>query len=398
MQAISLATNGVLTRTGRSNGPFTMQAISFASFGAVFQTLEEIVKLVPVVPEEGEVLLVKSLDLPLPVDLTEAKGVFQSDIIIRSAIIAAIADLRANPWLLDYVFSSLPKDKLTSRDYGEQEVEQAKKWFLSTDIPVVMSTRMDDVKLPCISIALMESSEAESSLGDVHYQTAEAVGSAWPIIAEFRPSAYDIVTGIVTLPVKMSRSFPLFTGMVVVDSIGRSHAIKEVLDDYNFRITPGTLAEFSYARLKVERAAMYAQLESLSFKETYHIGCHAQAEPVHLTYLHSIVVFVLLRYKQALLEARGFERSVVASSDLNFNPNFENEVVYSRFLNLSGYVRQYWPKLIKKPILGIDTQIQAIKSGRIPVPDATTQLWTGDEDDFEQDALSNVTDFAKKER
>jgi hypothetical protein len=375
-----------------------MQGLSLATHGYIVRTVAQAAKSVPLAPELGQVLLAKSLELPLPVDLTEAKGIFQSDIIIRSAIVAAIADLRANPWLLDYVFSSLPKDTLTMRDYGEQEVEQAKKWFLATDIPVVMSTRMDDVKLPCISIALLESSEAESTLGDVHYQTAEAVESAWPVIAEFRPSSYNASTGVVTLPVKMNRSFPLFPNMVVLDAIGKAHVIKEVLDDSSFRITPGTVADFSLARLKAEKPQMYAQLESLSFKETYHLGCHAQSEPVHLTYLHSILVFVLLRYKQALLEARGFERSVISSSDMNFNPNFENEVVYSRFINVSGFVRQYWPKLIKERVLGIDTQIQAIKGGKISGVDVNSQIWTGDEDDFEQDSLGKVTDTAKKER
>ena len=135
---------------------------------------KKIVEQVPLSPSEGQALLIKSLDLPLPPSMTtEALGVHQSDVIIRTAIVAAIADLRANPWLLDYVFASLPRDDRTMKDYGEKEVQRAKEWFMKTNVPVFMVPRMDEAKVPCITIKLLDSSEAEVTLGDVHYQEKE---------------------------------------------------------------------------------------------------------------------------------------------------------------------------------------------------------------------------------
>jgi len=84
---------------------------------------------------------------PLDPSTTSTLGIHQSDVIIRTAIIAALADLRANPWKLDYVFSSLPKDTLTAKSYGEKDIAQAKRWFLSTEIPVTMVPRIDKAKL-----------------------------------------------------------------------------------------------------------------------------------------------------------------------------------------------------------------------------------------------------------
>lgn len=103
----------------------------------------------------------------------EAIGSHQSDIVIRTAIIAALADMRKNPWLLDYCFAGLPKDELTAQAYGEQEVAKAREWFLKTDIPVMMSTHINDIKMPCITIALASSSEDDQVFGDIHYEPFE---------------------------------------------------------------------------------------------------------------------------------------------------------------------------------------------------------------------------------
>lgn len=242
----------------------------------------------------------------IPPTLTEPLGIHQSDIIIRSALIAGLDDLRANPWLLDYVFSSLPKDDLTKNDYGQREVDNAKKWFLNTEIPVIMNTRIDETKVPAISVSLMDSNESDTTLGDVHY-----------------------------VPVEYT----------------------------------------------VEKDSKAVTLESLVFKETYSIGCHAAGETTFATYLHSIVVFILLRYKQRLLEARGFERSTVSSSDFRRNEMFENEMVFSRWISLSGYVRNYWPKDVD--LLITSTEPAVIVTGADALPndtDPADSLWIGDQD------------------
>jgi hypothetical protein len=213
---------------------------------------------------------------------TEALGIFQPDLVLRSAIIAALKDIRENPWLIDYVFRSLSEDALTAGTYGEAEIAQAKKWLLNTDFPVFMATRLDESKLPCISIALMESAETEQTHGDIHYQPTEVVEGDSP------------------------------------------------------------------------NAGMVVTLESIAFRETYQIAAHVQGESFYLTYLHSLLVFILAgRYKQSLLEARGFERSTISSSQFLRNDNFGTENVYSRFINITGYVRQYWPKYISKKISNV---------------------------------------------
>ena len=359
-----------------------MNGLSLLTRGYV-SPMKRIVARIPLSPVEAQSLLVKALELPLPPSMTtEVTGIHQSDVIIRSALIAAIADIRANPWLLDYVFASLPKDELTMRDYGEREVGAAKKWFQSTDIPVFMNTRIGDEKLPAITIGLEDSVEAETTLADVHYQVKEDNDRQWPALTEkFEPVSYSAATGIIVIPDAIAEGIVMAPGMVLLDSTGKGHSIIETTDRQTAIIKAGTVANFSGTVLKGARPSYIAQLESVVMKETYSIGCHVAAEQTHLTYLHSIVVFILLRYKEALLEARGFERSQLQSTDFRRNEQMEMELAFSRHISITGYVRQIWPKSIDPKITGAVSQLMVSGSGKLPSdtnPDDAA--WIGDQD------------------
>jgi hypothetical protein len=302
-------------------------------------------------------MLVKAIQ-PVPPEMTEALGIHQSDIVIRSALIAGIADLRANPWLLKYVFASLPRDEMTMADYGEMEVSRAEEWFLKTDIPVFMTFKgIDDLKFPCISIALQESTEAEATLGDVHYVPLEQTEAEWPVLAgPFRPAAYNPGAGLMKIPAQALNGIILAPGMVIIDGTGRAHSVLGVVDDDTISIAPGTVADFSEAMLKGSKPQLVTALESISVRETYQIGLHAHGEATHLTYLYSIVAFILSRYKETMLEARGFERSTVAWSNFQLNQLLP-ENVYSRFCTITGYVRNYWPKLATQTIDAVSSRL-----------------------------------------
>lgn len=244
--------------------------------------------------------------------------------------------------MLDYAFASLRYDSLTAGTYGQKEMDNAKKWFLSSDIPVFMAYRVDEATFPCVSIALHESSEAENTIGDVHYDVAEDHDAPRPTVyGPFTPVSYDALTGAMTLP---SSTSSVFTGMVVQDRKGTDYPILSVPTGSTLTLKAGTVADFTDCTIKPASPAYVVTLESAGFKEAYSIGLHVAQKDVYLSYLHSIMTFILLRGRQSLLEARGFERSSISSSDLSKNDGFDNELVFSRYITVSGYVRQYWPK------------------------------------------------------
>ena len=353
-----------------------MSALSLLTRGYISK-IQRIVNQVPLSPTDAQSLLVKELEF-MPDNMTSAVGIFQSDVILRTAVVAALADLRKNSWLLEYAFASLPKDELTMKDYGERSVSAAKDWFLKTKIPVVMVPRLNDAQVPCISIELLSSEEAEVTLGDVHFCPTEDNNSSWPALtSSFNPVNYSAATGIMVAPQSIQDEVVIVPGMVVVDNIGKIHEILDVFDDGSFILEQGTVADFKASTIRGSRPALVTQLESVIYREQYRLGVHVGSEPVYLTWLHSIVCFALLRYKQALLEARGLERTVFSSSDFSRNEGFESELVFSRYISMTGFVRHMWPKAINPKITGINPGIKVLTN--TPTPATTPSIWTTEE-------------------
>jgi len=282
---------------------------------------------------------------------TEIHGIAQSDILIRSAIIRALENMRANPSLVDTVFQSLVEDELTRDVYGEKQIALAKEWFLNTEIPVMMNFRVAEEALPCITISLQESVEAEQIHGDVHYVPQETTDGDWPALTPpFTPLAYSPTSGIMLLPANLMGDQLVAPGMLVVNRDGREYPVVANLGDDEISLKPFTAGDFTNAIIRGATKRFVTTVESVDFKESYQIGIHVMSEPLHLLVLHSILKFCLLKFKQDLLESRGFERSVLASTDFRRNMEFDMEEVFSRFINITGYVRQYWPKDTKPMI------------------------------------------------
>lgn len=133
--------------------------------------------------------------------------------------------------------------------------------------------------------------------------------------------------------------------MYITDRQGRAYPITDV-DGKNLQLPTGIIADFSNACLKTAQPSHIIQLESLAFRETYQIGCHVQGEPVYLSYIYSIVKFILLRGKEDLLEARGFGEMTMGAGQPARNEAFVPEIVFTRYINLTGRIRDYWPKRV----------------------------------------------------
>lgn len=355
------------------------------------------VKIINVPPEIVYVPAPEVIPAPPTTAGTEARGIFQSDVIIRTALLAAFADMRKNPWLLDSAFANLRQDDLTLKDYGDLEIARAKEWFLNNEIQVRLDIDPNPPKFPCVSVLLAQSTEEENTIADVHYQTSEGLAQPWPVlVGPFVPKAYDLATGVMKLPDSVTFQSDIAPGMVLLDRIGQIYTINDVRDATTIVIDPGITADFGDVVVKAAQPAYGVTIESASFREMYSIGCAVESEPVHLVYLHSIVTFALLRYREDLLEARGFERSSLASTETRKNPVFDTEHVFSRYIAITGFVRQYWPKRIKARIASMKTQlvVDAGSSAQIAsgpgTPPADDLTWLA-----EQDALAVTTPLKK---
>lgn len=289
---------------------------------------------------------------------SEAFGFFQGDLIIRSAIIYGLKDLRANPWYLDFAFNSLRQDALTNKSYGGSEIQAAKDWFKKTEISVVFNVNIDQIKFPCISVAMLSSQEleSESTLGDTHYLPFEDNDFAEIMLAINQYPSYDATTGIVTFnPNELG--IILAPGMVIVGPDGTHHPILTVTDPISVvTITPVT-TNLNGCQIIAQRPSYLSQLESGRFKEAYAIGCHVDSEPKNLIYLHTLLVFLLKKYNKTLFETRGFERMVINSTDFRREDTSNPELFYQRYCQITGVVTQVWPQ-------SVDGKIQSINNGQ----------------------------------
>jgi hypothetical protein len=208
---------------------------------------------------------------------------------------------------------------------------------------------VDENKVPSITISLNSSQEDFASIGDIHHQSAQpGPDRITDLTGGFVPASYNASTGECAVPVDLENIFP---GMQLLDSSGRRHTIREVWDD-SVLLDPGIMTDLGQCRIVSTQTTVVA-LESLAFKESFTVACHAPNEPVYLTYLHSIVTFILLRYKEELMEARGLERTTISSGEVYLNTSFNGQIVFTRPITVYGYVRNYWPKVVKQQIQGL---------------------------------------------
>jgi hypothetical protein len=293
---------------------------------------------------------------------TATCGIHQSDILIRTALLQGLADVRANPWLLDYVFAYLPNDSLTNKQYGNAALKDAKSWILNNKVSVMMAEKLDDIQFPSVTIQLEEAVEAEATFGDIHYETSEfqiptdVVANPQIILGPFTPN-YDSSTGIVTLPDGFTTDNVFVNQRLVEPSSNRSFVITEISSDTTFTISEDVVADFTGAYISPIDPNYVVSLESLNFREVYTLGLHVSGEATHLYYLYSLILFILLRYKQSMLEARGFERSTIAVTDVKVNHAFDKEIVYSRYIKLTGFVKHYWPKAVSVQLQGVNFKL-----------------------------------------
>ena len=288
-------------------------------------------------------------------------GIHQSDVIIKAGIIAAIQDLRANPWLLESVFADLPQDELTAATYGKKEADNAIRWFLRTRIPVIMDYRLEDHPGTCISISLVGSDEVENTLADVHSVPVETTESEWPVLAGPFGATYEASTGVVT-PIAMP-DLVVVPDHLLVDRSGNEFVITDVTET-GFVIATGSQPDLGRCYIKGSRPVMSTSLESVDFRESYRIGVHVAGEPFHLSWLHSIVIFVLLRYRQEMFEKRGLERTSISSAPFAKNEMWGTNNMWSRFISLVGYIRNVWPKLADQTLDSADTGFRVAPSGK----------------------------------
>lgn len=323
-------------------------------------------------------------------------AVISGEILIKTAIEAAIYDLRQNEYILEDIFVGLATDPLSKAEYGWKFVEQAVAWFKETDIPVFDQFRVgDNPVFPCITVVKANSSEnlQRTNLADhglIEQKPRIGLKLALRKVYEnFTPQKYDPDTGIVTFPKSLTTK-DVFPGQLLLDNTtGESYKILQCLSESEFRIETNTCANFTEACIIPKSQMMNVHREVTFKKESYIIGIHVPSQPVQNVWLSQIINYCLLgRYKEVYLDERGYEISTMEEGQVQMNENFKPEVVYTKYFTLHGDICVDWIKFTSEQLDGVKQAVwiaeapesptqeikeQSIKQGWAPAADKTLE-------------------------
>lgn len=288
-------------------------------------------------------------------------AIISTDILIKTAFEAALNDLRKNSWILDDIFGALATDQVSSLEYGHKEVAAAKQWFLKNKIDVLLGFRNDEPTFPSISIVQMSVQEKmdRTSLGDDgqddEMEPIDAHRPIQKIIPDFTPQSYS--NGIVTLPKEHTTDF-MAEGQYLVTKAGKIYQITELIGQQDFRIEGFNGLSLTSCYVAPANSIWNVRREVTFLEEMYSIGLHTQSEPSTNGWLRQIVVYILLRYKEVLFEARGFENHTFQIAPMQLNPSFPQERIYSTFITLNGTVEANWIKYVAPKIEKVQTRMK----------------------------------------
>lgn len=333
-------------------------------------------------------------------------AIFQSDMMIKMAIELGIQDIRDNLWLIDDILGDAVNNPYLKDKYGQKQVDACKEWFKNNKIELAMVDRADRDRYPLVTITLGVSSEKDEmkTLDEDSTETVKLLPQdiSKPIPYVIKPVIidYDDVTGEALFPANTVGVDRLAPGMILVDpATGNGYVIHDVVEG-GVQLDVGlTLNAAKYA--VVPQYPFYeARVGHTFFQETYNIGCHVVGDPQTLLWLHSIVLYSLMRYREGLFEANGFAQSNISSSDLLPNPNFTGpggEVAWTRTISLTGQVENSWIKAPRRRIESVvfgDNASTGFKGGIHILsnldsrPDLQTpnQVWDTIEDDADEES------------
>lgn len=302
--------------------------------------------------------------------VTDCNGIIQADMILKTAIEAGIMEIIDNPWLLDFCLQFYLKDDLTQKVYGAKQIEAAKAMLLNTNIDVRLDVAATQAEEPTVTITVAEGNESWTTLGDVHGTPVERLAMdsimARDPALTFTPKSFDAATGTIVLNEKLNTN-NVWPNMRVLDTVNsKTYVITDVIDDQTFVIDSNPAAPPNLKRAQVVNASdlWVVSLESATHRESYHIACECQGDPINTIALHSMILFILYRYKNDFLHKRGFENVVIAKSGLT-GPYAASDVqlFFKRGISVTGHVTHTWPGEIRQALQGAGMDLSVLVEG-----------------------------------
>lgn len=275
-------------------------------------------------------------------------GMTLPDLICESVLRDGFAVLKRNPELIDKIFKRLTSD-YSDKKYGQKELERLKDQIIKKDISIVHSFGEVDANLPCISIQLGDESEAKdlAHLSDYDGILQEEILDPddlanLVVISGFTPTGYDSQSGAVSVNDGVDLS-DVHINLIFVDASGNQFVItggiNQTPGDQQFSIAIGSTPDISGACL-IKSAIDYTQSEVKGIHSEVQLLLGIHTKDALLTkYFYVLTKYLLVARKKSLIK-RNFICSSFRGSDFTRNLKYQADIVYTRYLTLTGKVQE----------------------------------------------------------
>lgn len=286
-----------------------------------------------------------------------AGGMFPTDVFIKTLLEESIDNIKKNLWLLDHILWDFTHNEFLRTKYGQKQVDAAKEWFATNNINVFHQYVKDKEKFPCIVLTLGSSVEHQEyrTLSDVSQETVGLtpmeVGQKIPyVVLPFIPYGYDPATGEVGVPEGIDIG-PVSPGMVLLNPITGNGTPVLSINGQNIMIQPNVQLDASQLGVIPQFRFFQSRLGRSFFQENWSITC-ATNDMSTLLWLHTVVIYSLLRYREFMEHNGILEITNLSSTDI-FNADFSNaegEEIYCRQISVSNKVEQKFVRGLHKKI------------------------------------------------
>lgn len=273
---------------------------------------------------------------------------FLGDIRIRAALQLGLEDISKNDWLLNDILGDTISNPYLAKLYGSQ-IDSCKQWLANNRINIFLSERKDGVEFPAVTIEILPSHEKMEMrhLGDLSYENNQLspneINRPINYVVQPNSGSYSPTSGTFTFSGEVNLSTVVPGQVLVNPTTGTGYIIQSVLNANQLQLLLGLNIPSALYGIIPEYRFYDSRIGHTFLQEEFSIGCHANDQQTTL-WLHSVVFYILLRYRQSLLEANGLAESILKSGKLYANPGYssQGQVIWSRDINLSGQTEPRW--------------------------------------------------------
>lgn len=291
------------------------------------------------------------------------------ELVVESVLRDSLAAVRNDLTILDDIFGNLTRPYANDK-YGLREIETLKTLFQQERIEIAHSFPVKNSRLPTISIQLASEREdlGKRKLGDRAGRQTKLINPALLVrVPQFTPDSYDPKTGKVLVPDSVDIS-GVYANLLFVDQDSNEFVIiaggsNEIGNKHFYLEKNLSLVLGPRTFIKTSINCEIYTIKSNSEMVDILLGVHTE-NSLTTRFLYGFVKYTMLSRKSDL-QKRDFQISTYSGSDFNRDSGYPGDVVFTRFLTLSGLICNDWrgDKVQLIDSVGIDLRVPADEFG-----------------------------------